>query len=94
MRMTAGRRVRIHGRVQGVFFRAWTADKARSLGLRGWVRNRRDGSVELEAYGEEDALETLIAACQTGPSSAKVDRVEIEKVEGQGPSGFRVGATA
>jgi acylphosphatase len=88
-----GRKARIRGRVQGVFFRAWTADKARSLGLRGWVRNRRDGSVELAAYGDAAAVEALIAECRSGPPAAKVDRLEVEAVEGAGPSAFEVAAT-
>jgi acylphosphatase len=94
MRMS-GRRLRIHGRVQGVFFRAWAAEEARSLGLRGWVRNRRDGSVELEAYGDEEALEALTAECRAGPPAARVERIEVEAAEGEGPaSGFRVEETA
>jgi acylphosphatase len=94
MRMS-GRRLRIHGRVQGVFFRAWAAEEARSLGLRGWVRNRRDGSVELEAYGDEEALEALTAECRSGPPAARVERIEVESAEGEGPrSGFQVAATA
>ena len=88
-----GRKARIRGRVQGVFFRAWTADKARSLGLRGWVRNRRDGSVELAAYGDAAAVESLIAECRTGPPAARVERVQVEEVEGEGPSGFEVTET-
>jgi acylphosphatase len=91
---TSGRRVRIFGRVQGVFFRNWTADKARALGVRGWVRNRRDGSVELLAFGEDKAVEALIAACHVGPPAAEVERIEIERAEGQVPSGFDVTATA
>lgn len=89
----SGRRLRIYGRVQGVFFRNWTADKARALGVRGWVRNRRDGSVEVLAHGEDEAVEALVAACRTGPPAAKVERVEVEMEEGVGPSGFRVEAT-
>ncbi|HEX8307001.1 MAG TPA: acylphosphatase [Allosphingosinicella sp.] len=89
-----GRRVRIHGRVQGVFFRNWTKDKARALEVRGWVRNQTDGSVELAAYGDEAAMEALIAQCRTGPPAARVDRVEVEEVKGEGPPpGFRVLAT-
>ena len=85
------RRVRIHGHVQGVFFRKWTADTARALGVSGWVRNRSDGSVELAAYGEEAAVEALIAECRTGPPAARVDRVEVEEGEGAAPPpGFRV----
>ena len=94
MRAVSGRRARVHGRVQGVFFRAWTVDKARALGVRGWVRNRRDGSVELEAYGEAEAVETLIAACRAGPPAAAVERLEVEEAEGQGPPDFQVTATA
>jgi acylphosphatase len=90
----SGCRVRIHGRVQGVFFRNWTMDKARSLGVRGWVRNRLDGSVELVAYGEDEAVEALTAACRIGPPAAQVERIEVDIVEGEGPpSGFRITAT-
>lgn len=90
-----GRRVRIHGRVQGVFFRNWTADKAISLGVRGWVRNRLDGSVELVAYGGEEAVEALIAACRTGPPEARVERIEVEIADEEEPApSFQVTATA
>ena len=90
----SGVRVRVFGRVQGVFFRNWTMDKARSLGVRGWVRNRRDGTVELVAYGSEEAVHALIAACRTGPPAAEVERIEVEAIEGDGPpAGFRVTAT-
>jgi acylphosphatase len=90
----SGVRVRVHGRVQGVFFRNWTMTRARSLGIRGWVRNRRDGSVELVAYGEDEAVEALTAACRTGPPAAQVERIEVEIAEGEGPpAGFRVTAT-
>jgi acylphosphatase len=90
----SGVRVRIHGRVQGVFFRNWAMDRARSLGVRGWVRNRRDGSVELVAFGDDEAVEALTAACRTGPPAAEVERIEVEIEEGEGsPAGFRVTAT-
>lgn len=90
----SGRRVRIHGRVQGVFFRNWTMDKALALGVQGWVRNRRDGSVELLAHGADEAVEALIAECRTGPPAAQVERIEVEPAEGEAPpSGFRVAAT-
>jgi acylphosphatase len=85
-----GRRIRILGRVQGVFFRAWAAEQARRLGVRGWVRNRRDGTVELQAHGDSEAVEALIARCREGPPSARVERVETEAVEGQGGEGFEV----
>lgn len=90
----SGCQVRIYGRVQGVFFRNWAMGKARGLGVRGWVRNRRDGCVELVAYGEDEALEALVAACRSGPPAAEVERIEVEIAEGEGPpSGFRVTAT-
>jgi acylphosphatase len=89
-----GARIRVYGRVQGVFFRNWTVDRARALGVRGWVRNRRDGSVELVAYGDEEAVEALTCACRTGPPAAQVERIEVEAEDGEGPpAGFRVTAT-
>jgi acylphosphatase len=90
----SGARVRIFGRVQGVFFRNWAMERARALGVRGWVRNRRDGSVELVAYGEDEAVEALTAACRAGPPAAEVERIHVEIAEGEGPlAGFRVTAT-
>jgi acylphosphatase len=80
------RRVRavIMGRVQGVGYRASAQEEAGRLGLTGWVRNRKDGSVELEAEGPADAVETLLAWCAKGPWGARVDGVESEE---QAPSG-------
>lgn len=69
-------RARIRGRVQGVSFRASTVVEARRLGLVGWVRNRADGSVELEAEGSTDAVQALLAWCEHGPPSARVTGVE------------------
>jgi acylphosphatase len=72
-------RARIHllveGIVQGVFFRQSTLHEAQRLGLVGWVANRADGAVELEAEGEEAALGELVAWAQHGPPAAKVERV-------------------
>ena len=65
--------VSIRGRVQGVGYRAWTADEARRRGLEGWVRNRRDGSVEAVLSGADDVIAEMLAACRRGPSSARVD---------------------
>ncbi len=70
--------LRIHGRVQGVFFRASTMDKAKELGLTGWVRNNPDGSVEVIAEGSRERVETLVAWSHEGPRHAVVNRVEIE----------------
>ena len=82
------RRLRIHGRVQGVWYRAWTLETAQRLGLDGWVRNRLDGTVEVLAVGSADAVEKLIAACRDGPPAAKVERIEIEDAKGIVPRGF------
>lgn len=82
------RRLRIHGRVQGVWFRAWTLETAQGLSLDGWVRNRMDGSVEALAVGSGEAIEKLIAACHEGPPAAKVERVEVEDAQGIVPRGF------
>jgi acylphosphatase len=71
-------RARVHGNVQGVFYRASTRSKAEVLGVAGWVRNCADGSVELEAYGTEKQLEELLAWCRRGPELARVERVDVE----------------
>ncbi len=88
-----GRRIRIFGTVQGVFFRAWTMQQAQLLGVKGWVRNRRDGTVEVEAWGEEAAVDRLIELCGRGPSNARVERVSAEEIQGEPPSGFRAAPT-
>ncbi len=66
----------IHGRVQGVWFRASTQEVARRLGIQGWVRNRRDGTVEVLAEGDEAKIEELVAWCHEGPPGAVVIRVD------------------
>ncbi|KAK8943522.1 hypothetical protein KSP40_PGU007063 [Platanthera guangdongensis] len=66
-------RVEIKGRVQGVFFRDWTVENARDLGLRGWVRNRRDGSVEAVFSGDPDAVRDMVERrCRSGPPYSSV----------------------
>jgi len=75
--MTA-RRIVIAGRVQGVGYRDWMCDKAASLGLAGWVRNRRDGTVEAVIDGEEAAVEELLRACRRGPPLASVREITEE----------------
>jgi acylphosphatase len=82
------RRLRIHGRVHGVWFRGWTVDVAEELGLRGWVRNRRDGSVEILVEGPDDAVATFIERCHQGPSSARVERIDVEETDEAAPAGF------
>jgi len=70
------RRITIRGRVQGVGYRAWVVEAATLLGVRGWVRNRRDGAVEVFAQGEALALESLVSQCRRGPSAARVTGIE------------------
>jgi len=66
----------IHGRVQGVGFRAWAQDTAGSLGVEGWVRNRRGGEVEMVVAGPPQAVAAMIEACRQGPSFAHVVQTE------------------
>lgn len=68
------------GRVQGVAFRAFTIDEARDRGLTGWVRNRADGSVELEAQGDDARVAGLLAWCAQGPPAARVAGVAVEEL--------------
>lgn len=75
---SVARHVVIRGRVQGVGYRAWVEHQARSLRLQGWVRNRRDGSVEAVFEGAEDIVASMIATCRNGPASALVDDVVEE----------------
>jgi acylphosphatase len=72
------RHVTIRGRVQGVGYRAWVEDEATARGLEGWVRNRRDSSVEAVFAGPGDVVTDMIAACRRGPYSARVDAVQEE----------------
>src|SRR3546814_16089248 len=72
----AARRLRIHGRVQGVFYRNWTVQTARSLGLSGWVRNRRDGTVEAVVAGSEADIKRFISLAHAGPPAAHVTRID------------------
>lgn len=72
-----GRHVRVRGRVQGVFFRAWTSHQARTLQLTGWVRNRVDGSVEAVFAGVPAAVEEMLRRCHEGPPAASVESVEV-----------------
>ncbi len=69
--------VLIHGRVQGVSFRAWTQHQAELHGLKGWVRNRRDGTVEAVFTGPGNLVEVMLKACHQGPAGSRVEKVEI-----------------
>jgi acylphosphatase len=84
------RRVVVRGRVQGVFFRDSTRERALAHGVAGWVCNRPDGDVEAVFEGEPDNVERLVRFCQTGPMSADVDDVEVVEEEPEGLSGFEV----
>jgi acylphosphatase len=74
--MSVIRRIVIRGRVQGVGYRAWVEDTALLNGLDGWVRNRRDGSVEAVFAGPSEAVAAIVEACREGPPSARVDTIE------------------
>lgn len=69
--------INITGIVQGVFFRSETQNMANKLGIAGWVKNEPDGSVSIQAQGEEDALDEFIAWCKNGPSGAEVQNANV-----------------
>lgn len=74
--MDVRRHLIIRGRVQGVGYRAWTQYTALERGLQGWVRNRRDGSVEAVVAGPPDAVAAMIEACRQGPGGSRVDAID------------------
>jgi acylphosphatase len=78
--MKVARRYVITGRVQGVGFRWFAHDAAARQGVHGWVRNLADGSVEVVAEGEEASVDVLEAAVRRGPSSARVERFDVEEI--------------
>ena len=82
------RRLRIHGRVQGVGYRAWAEQTGTDLGLSGWVRNRTDGTVEALAVGSQQQVEAFIHACHEGPTLASVSGVQVDEAIGLVESGF------
>lgn len=87
--MTARRAV-VSGSVQGVGFRFFAERAAREFGVRGWVRNLPDGSVETVAEGEEDAVSRYLARLKAGPRASRVDAVAVDEVPTQGLSGFEI----
>ncbi len=88
-------RVGIEGRVQGVWYRAWTVERAAALGLRGWVRNRRDGSVEALLSGPPAAVAEMLRAFWQGPPAASVTTVTSRPAPGdEVPGGFTQRSTA
>lgn len=79
----------ISGRVQGVWYRAWTTETARQLGLAGWVRNCVDGTVEAVFHGPDGAVEEMLCRCHDGPPAARVDSVRTEPYAGDPGTEFR-----
>jgi acylphosphatase len=84
------RHVRISGRVQGVFFRAWTREQADRLDVYGWIQNCPDGSVEGHVEGPEDRVAQFIHLLRRGPSGARVDDLHVEEVEPKNHDWFAV----
>lgn len=84
------RRVIVHGRVQGVYFRADCASEARAHGVSGWVSNQPDGTVYAEFEGPADAVELMIAWCHTGSPRSTVTRVDVTDLVPTGETGFSV----
>jgi acylphosphatase len=80
----------VTGRVQGVFFRGQTRDRARSLGLGGWVRNNGDGSVEAVFEGDDDRVESMVEWCRRGPAYAEVENVQVAWEDPRGETEFAV----
>ena len=92
--MSSRAHLRIHGKVQGVYFRVSAARTSEELGLRGWVRNRRDGTVETVVEGEPDRIERYIDWCRRGPRLARVQSVDVTLAEPVGlAEGFHVRPT-
>ncbi len=84
------RRIAVRGRVQGVGFRFFAERAARELGVRGWVRNLPDGSVESVAEGEDAAVDAYVARLERGPLTGRVDGIEVDVVDPHGFSSFEV----
>lgn len=83
-------KIYITGKVQGVWYRASTRNKAKELGLCGMVRNESDGSVYAEVEGPVEGVDQLVVWCKEGPPHARVDSVRIEEMDWQGREGFSI----
>ncbi len=90
MNEQARARVRVRGRVQGVFFRVETRDRARSLGLSGWVSNEPDGTLAAVFEGERERVDSMVGWCKRGPRGAAVEDVDVDWEEPRGEEGFAV----
>ncbi len=84
----------IYGRVQGVYYRAWSVEIALGLNLTGWVRNRQDGSVEALITGSEESISQFITACYKGPSAANVERIDTSEGQSENLNTFEFRETA
>ena len=84
------RRVTVHGRVQGVFFRDSTRERATAHGVNGWARNMPDGSVEAVLEGEPEAVQQVVRFLQSGPPHADVERIDVNEEDPEGLSGFSI----
>ncbi len=89
--MTVRRRLRAHGRVQGVFFRDSLRCAAEREGVAGWAANRDDGTVEAVLEGDGDVVEQLVELCRRGPGNADVERLDVADEPPEGLRGFQVG---
>ena len=90
MAQAVGRKVRLYGRVQGVFFRQWAVHQARELGVTGWIRNLPDGSVEAHVAGDQAKVSEMIERLRQGPSGARVEDIAIDGAEPEEIDGFSV----
>jgi acylphosphatase len=84
------RRVIVHGRVQGVFFRDTVRRMAQARGVGGWVSNNPDGTVEAVFEGAPEAVDSMARFCELGPRGAAVERVDVSEEEPEGVEGFRI----
>jgi acylphosphatase len=89
--MTVRKRVRAHGRVQGVFFRDSVRRAAQAAGVAGWAANRPDGTVEAVFEGQAPAVGRLVELCRAGPGHADVSRLDVAEERPEGLTGFDVG---
>ena len=91
-RVCVGLGVQVHvvisGKVQGLYYRKWTVDNATKLSLNGWVRNRKDGTVEAVFFGKPNAVDHMVVMCKSGPSRARVAHVKVTMAAGPPKKGF------
>lgn len=83
-------KIKISGRVQGVAFRHYAQTRANQTGIKGYVKNMPDGTVEIEAEGEEKALDEFLSWCHRGPDAAKVENVNIQEIPVKDDKSFKI----